>query len=220
MCDRNSAIESYRMMLMFGICVLHALCIKDHRWAVYSLLFLVDAFVFITGYYGVTLTSRRLPSLSINVVYCLLVASIFNKVFYGEDILKTMLTIWSTMWFVHAYVLFFISFAFAPLGLARYNSPIAVIMDFASFTIFNSLRLPDWFSKRLIFIGPLLFSVYLLHSNETVGFRIIRAIIEWCNTGVTGCFVAAASVFVGCIILDIPRRVICSGIAMKCYKRA
>ena len=117
-------------------------------------------------------------------------------------------------------LLFVISLVFAPLGLARYNSPIAVIMAFTSFTIFNSLRIPDWFGKRLIFIAPSLFSVYLLHSNEAVGFRIIRVIIEWCNTGIAGCFVAAASVFVGCIILDIPRRVICSRIVMKCCKKA
>ena len=62
---RNYGIELYRVLLVFGICVLHSISqgIYKFTWAQNALLFCVDGFMFITGYYGVSFKPSKILKL-------------------------------------------------------------------------------------------------------------------------------------------------------------
>ena len=79
------------------------------------------------------------------------------------------------------------------------------------FFIFRGIQLPKWPEKVVMFVAPSMFSVYLLHSH-LVGETIIRelqgsmvsfGLPTWLS--IVGC---AISVFVGCIVIDLVRRVV------------
>lgn len=99
------------------------------------------------------------------------------------------------------------------IGLGDYNSPFAFALACGMFVVMK--RVGVAFSRvervgRVVgWLGPSMFSVYLLHTNE-VGFGFIKIfepkIIE---AGVPVLFVwlfTAIPLFVGGVLLDLPRR--------------
>lgn len=61
LCDRDGAVELLRVLLVFGICLLHSFgqsAVKC-RMGEQVLLWVVDAFVFISGWYGYGLAGRN-----------------------------------------------------------------------------------------------------------------------------------------------------------------
>lgn len=103
---RNPAIELYRCVLMFGICVLHAAITPGHGrvWLINLLCFCVDGFAFITGYYGCRFKPSKILRLLGTGVFCALICS--------KGDLNDTVAIFKGYWFLHAYVLMMV---FAPL---------------------------------------------------------------------------------------------------------
>ena len=103
---RNPAIELYRCVLMFGICMLHAAITPGHGrvWLINLLCFCVDGFVFITGYFGCQFKPSKLLRLLLTGVLCAILCAKGN---FNEAI-----KIFRDYWFLHAYILMMI---FAPL---------------------------------------------------------------------------------------------------------
>ena len=98
----------------------------------------------------------------------------------------------------------------AALGFGEYCSPIAFVIATGMFLLFEKIRVPLFVGKTLAFIGPSLFSVYLLHVNA-FGFEKINAFESYLLS--RGCsllvvyVVGLFAVFVVTLIMDIPRRI-------------
>ena len=103
---RNPAIELYRCVLMFGICMLHAAITPGcgRVWLINLLCSCVDGFVFITGFYGCRFKPSKVLKLLLTGMFCAMVCA-------KGDIKETVL-IFGGYWFLHAYVLMMV---FAPL---------------------------------------------------------------------------------------------------------
>ena len=103
------------------------------------------------------------------------------------------------------------------IGLGDYNSPIAFALAAVCFFMFARIKLTDRYWKFLNFLGPSMFSVYLLHTNE-VGVKFITYIRDYMLKGVSssfGCaFLTACCVFVACVLLDMPRRMAVATISL------
>jgi len=71
--ERNPAIELYRVMLMFGICVLHSITQCGHNipWIANILLSCVVGFVFITGWFGVKFSWWKIIKLYVLSNFCI-----------------------------------------------------------------------------------------------------------------------------------------------------
>ena len=94
------------------------------------------------------------------------------------------------------------------LGFGNYASLFAVIVALCLFSLFKLVTPSAIVQKLIAFFGASLFSVYLLHSN-CIGFQIIKDLESViCIKGIFGCVCCAMVVMVGCLMLDIPRRLI------------
>lgn len=98
------------------------------------------------------------------------------------------------------------------LGLGEYNSPFALVLAVCGFALFQRIHVPQWLGRGLLWLGPSLFSVYLLHSND-VGFGFIsRMSFFGVETHHLPLFIVYGAVsvvvFCGCVLLDIPRRIL------------
>lgn len=103
---RNPAIELYRCILMFGICLLHCLHRDNYGvWAESLLLPCVCGFAFISGWFGIRFAPSKVLRLYGIQLYCLAVMQIVSWAggngFYIQSILKG----FCSFWFIHAYVL-------------------------------------------------------------------------------------------------------------------
>lgn len=106
MSKRNSAIELYRCMLMFGICLLHCLHRDNYgAWAESLLLPCVCGFAFISGWFGIRFTPSKVLRLYGVQFYCLAVAQIASWVVGNGFHIQSMLKGFCSYWFIHAYVL-------------------------------------------------------------------------------------------------------------------
>lgn len=93
--------------------------------------------------------------------------------------------------------------------LGSYTSPVTILFTALIFNIFEGVDMPNKFAKIINLIVPSLFAVYLLHTNY-VGFNLID---RYCNyLTQSGCCryisygACALTVFIGCLIVDVPRR--------------
>lgn len=104
--ERNTSIELYRCVLMFGICVLHSAITPGYGrvWLINLLCFCVDGFAFITGYYGCRFKPSKVIRLFLIGAFCALVCA---KGDFDE-----LVRIFGDYWFLHAYILMMV---FAPL---------------------------------------------------------------------------------------------------------
>lgn len=99
---RNPAIELYRCLLMFGICILHAAITPGYGrvWLINLLCFCVDGFIFITGYFGCRFKLSKLLKLLGTGIFCAILCAKGN--------LNEAIRIFGDYWFLHAYVLMMI----------------------------------------------------------------------------------------------------------------
>ncbi|MEG2062290.1 MAG: acyltransferase family protein [Kiritimatiellia bacterium] len=98
------------------------------------------------------------------------------------------------------------------MGFGEYDSPFAVSLAMVMFILFSRIQLSRRMGQFVLLLAPSMFAVYLLHDNDTGRF-LIREIMKW---GVEGYGLSpylayplcAVPIFVGCVLLDIPRRLI------------
>ena len=95
------------------------------------------------------------------------------------------------------------------IGLGDYNSPFAFALACGMFVVVKRFfsrgdreKVSGGLRRTVEWLGPSMFSVYLMHTNE-VGFPLLAKLDA--AIGVVG---AALVVFVGCVLLDLPRRII------------
>jgi len=304
--ERNSAIELLRILLMFGICIIHVVGkgAYSERWLANLLKICVPGFVFITGWFGVKFSWRKLVKLyAVGAYCCALVGTIAWALAQAESVgfvglWSRWLTDMKWFWFLHSYAVllmvvpilniavenaidvrgttrggnlllpfFMVVFGwaflssvghiksyvfdvegfathsplslagvyvaaryfkltgmenrfssklllavlmgcvpFAMIGLAPYNSPIALIMGAALFLLFKRhVKVGGWVNV----VAPSMFSVYMLHSTLAGLTLICKA--EDClmarNWNVYAMFlVVSLLVFVSGVLVDAVRR--------------
>ena len=96
--NRECQIELLRTLLMYGICLHHA---TQYQLGAFhpltlGLLFCVDSFVFISGYYGTRLSIKKVLMLEATGVYCAVLGSRFS--------FPLVLETFKSYWFLHSYV--------------------------------------------------------------------------------------------------------------------
>lgn len=112
---RNPSIELYRCMLMFGIVLLHCAGNGAARapWLGNLLKFCVTGFVFISGYFGIKFTWRKLLYLYGVAIYCAFLGAITQYCVTGNiHILGNSFLYMKRFWFLHAYAVLML---FAPI---------------------------------------------------------------------------------------------------------
>ena len=79
---RNDSIDVYRCLLMLGICLLHAITQGGHNvvWAANILLWCVPGFMFISGWYGIQFSHRKVLKLYGISLYCATVFVVFDSI--------------------------------------------------------------------------------------------------------------------------------------------
>ena len=109
--SRNCGIELFRILMMFGIVLLHVCGQGKYGcvWPANLLRGAVVCFVFISGYYGIRFTLSKLVGLySLAVFYCCLEPIIGGVVPFGGGYLQAVLDAWRAKdgyWFLHAYAI-------------------------------------------------------------------------------------------------------------------
>lgn len=112
---RNPSIELYRILLMFGIVLLHSAAKGDHvAFGLSNLLkFCVPGFVFISGYYGIKFSWGKLGRLYVLAAVCALVGVFAEWAHLGDmDFAANWILYMKWFWFLHAYVILMM---FAPI---------------------------------------------------------------------------------------------------------
>lgn len=103
------------------------------------------------------------------------------------------------------------SLIMASIGFGEYNSPFAVLIAGGAFFIFRNLTVKSRIGNICIWLGPSMFSVYLIHSHGQA-WGYLKMIEDWALGNSVPMPIAylltAFAVFVTCLLLDLPRRVI------------
>lgn len=100
------------------------------------------------------------------------------------------------------------------VGTRCYNNPIVIILGISAFVLFLRARMPSWFKKAGLFMGPSMFSVYLLHeaTNHELSVALYKQIPVCLGRGaiqqLATIFIIACLVYFICIGLDILRRIV------------
>lgn len=108
---RNSGIELFRILMMFGIVLLHVCGQGKYGcvWPANLLRGAVVCFVFISGYYGIRFTLSKFVGLySLAVFYCCLEPIIGGVAPFGGGYQQAVLDAWRAKegyWFLHAYAI-------------------------------------------------------------------------------------------------------------------
>lgn len=117
--ERDNGIELYRCFLMWGICLLHSISqgIYNVSWAQNALLFCVDGFIFITGYYGTSFKWSKIFKLYGVAFYAAIIVSIiaWNCEYIDDSfwaLLKVIKRCALNAWFLNGYV---VVLCFAPI---------------------------------------------------------------------------------------------------------
>lgn len=106
MSKRNPAIELYRCILMFGICLLHCLhCDNYGVWAESLLLPCVCGFAFISGWFGVRFAPSKVLRLYGIQFYCLAAMQVASWAGGNGFNVQSIFKGFYSFWFIHAYVL-------------------------------------------------------------------------------------------------------------------
>lgn len=111
--ERNCSVELYRVLLVFGICFLHSVSQGIYKigWLVNSLLFCVDGFVFITGYYGASFKWSKIFRLYGTAIYTgsvvWLIASYYGYIEVNDwgYYLKHIKSCALNLWFFNGYII-------------------------------------------------------------------------------------------------------------------
>lgn len=113
--QRDTSIELYRVVLMFGIVMLHCAGKGDVRstYLANLLKFCVPGFVFISGYFGIKFTWGKLLRLYSLAAVCALIGSIVRWMHLGDlNLVTNWLCDMKSFWFLHAYAILMM---FAPI---------------------------------------------------------------------------------------------------------
>lgn len=133
-----------------------------------------------------------------------LAARLIKKFNYGTTIATSKLII----------TIVFCEFGCA-LGLGEYTSPVSLIVAGGLFLLAKRIQVTPIVGRVVVFIVPSLFVIYLLHDN-LVAQRCMTALQEWLNGKGSESFAwiaTGAIVFFSCLAIDLPRRLIATGIA-------
>lgn len=96
------------------------------------------------------------------------------------------------------------------IGLGDYNSPFALILAGCVFMLFKESRLPSSLGTLCSWIGPSMFSVYLLHSHGQAWGYLKKVMDSLLAQGMplgVAYLTTALLVFCLCVVADSPRRV-------------
>ncbi len=104
------------------------------------------------------------------------------------------------------------------VGLGRYSSPIAVIVAAFSFSLFTMVEMPKAIGRMATFMGPSMFSIYLLQTND-FGIAVIKTVPQHISTPVSF-FVTASILFFGGLAIDVVRRLVvqCLRVGFQCMR--
>ena len=182
---RNASIELVRLLLMFGICLLHSAINPGYSraWFINITCFCVTAFAFISGYYGASFRPSKIVRLVGTGVICALIC--------GRGNISRAWGIYGGYWFLHAYVLMM---CLAPLvdGAISRKGAIAVAMpllvavfvwgDLPSLPFFGKLNIPvtpglEAFSGLTLLGAYVAARIYRLFGLERIRSRWIVVII-------------------------------------------
>ena len=115
--ERNRALDVYRCLLMFGICLLHSISQAGYNvpWANNMLSWCVPGFMFISGWFGIKFSLIKVIKLFGISLYCAVAFVVFDALFSdstGGNCLVRVYDIAKGQWFLNAYV---IVMCFAPM---------------------------------------------------------------------------------------------------------
>ena len=100
------------------------------------------------------------------------------------------------------------------LGLNDFNSPFSLLLAGGFLLLMRNLKMPHWLGHAFAWLGPSMFSVYLLHSHEHA-WKYLKVVQDWSlSIGMPlgiAYLVTAMTVFLVCILADVPRRIFAAG---------
>lgn len=106
--DRNPAVEFYRIILMFGICLLHSSCQGRYAsvWPTNLLSFCVPGFAFISGFFGVRFSLSKVVRLYSVAIYAVLIVPLVGSGLndYYTEVCRCWNAAQGGFWFLNAYV--------------------------------------------------------------------------------------------------------------------
>lgn len=108
---RDYSIETFRCLLMFGICLLHAITVGpcNRPFVANILLSCVVGFVFISGWFGIKFTWMKLAKLYGIGLYCAMVYGLIASWGEANWLIAAPKLAWFKLthgfWFLHAYAL-------------------------------------------------------------------------------------------------------------------
>lgn len=108
---RNGSIEVYRCTLMFGICLLHTICQGGYvqRGLSDVLLSCVDGFVFISGYFGISFSYKKMFNLALVGLICSVWSVVIDATLFdsgwGGILIKIVHAYVNGFWFLWAYLI-------------------------------------------------------------------------------------------------------------------
>ena len=104
---RDCAADAYRIFIMFGICLLHAsgsVCGHESWWLSNSLYWCVPGFVFISGFYRVHFSMKKIAKLYWIAAYITGIVSIVKLLLGDAWGLVDAIKLFRSYWFLNAYV--------------------------------------------------------------------------------------------------------------------
>lgn len=105
---RDASVELYRILLMFGICFLHANTFSGHvvPWLANLFAPCVDGFVFLSGFYGIRFRLSKVMRLWGVALFCAVASASFIEFFQGGGLLSLLSLIqvqFTKNWFLNEY---------------------------------------------------------------------------------------------------------------------
>ena len=105
--EREYGIDAYRVLLMFGIVLLHScgvVCGHPTPWLAHLFMPCVPGFVLISGWFGLSFRVQKVLKLYALALYAVFVVQLI-RVSTGESFdFRMMLDMWRSYWFLNAYV--------------------------------------------------------------------------------------------------------------------
>ena len=174
--------------------------IKDY-YRFFPFLFFVFVWSFLSNYNCVMRFLPKAPSCSVlTLLGTYIIARIFRACKYEERISTTL-----------AWIVFVVCIALAMLRIGKFNSPISIGITIASFVLVKRIRIPRRLSEAAIWMGPSMFSVFLIHANKwCLGSMrgYVDSIVSYGLPFPFAFIIVAGGIFVGGLLLDLPRRII------------
>lgn len=151
---RNPSIELMRIAMMLGICFLHAIdrggiFLDSLRWLLAPFCACVDAFAFISGWYGIRFRPSKVIRLYGIAISCGLIAILFGY-FFAPDALKkesVFEILWGN-WYLNAYCALMLLVPMIDAALDHVHGrmrltivgPLGLLLLWSQLTVYNHLR--------------------------------------------------------------------------------